>query len=727
MGNKISRYFIYGIRFINSSDKRRVIKELLSEIKKKGILTGIKSILHKKSDYYYGEDGGPEAFDNSKLSIKDYDKKLKIVLPKVVNPKVSIIIPTYNEVVYTYNCIHSIFENNDFKDYEIIVADDKSAEDTAILWDNFENLVIIRNENNLGFLRNCNHAATKARGEYIVFLNNDTQVQKDWLKELLYIFEHNDKAGLVGSKLVYPDGSLQEAGGVIWRDGSAHNYGNTGNPGACQYNYVKEADYISGASIMIRKALWQQLGGFDELYLPAYGEDSDLCFRVREQGYKVIYQPFSVVVHFEGVSHGTDVGQGVKQHQVTNQKKFFERWQNELKPKSKQWENIFAERDRTTTKEHVLVIDHYLPQIDKDAGSRTISNFIDVLLDLGYSVKFLGENSNAGIPYQKQFQLKGVEVLYGNQFNFASRNWKHYLKANLRNFDAILLSRSSVCTPIMTFLRKQHYNGNIIYYGHDLGFLRVEREAGAANDAALMKQAKALKAKEDYMYRNANNSLVCSMDELGYLQSYISKPLHYVPPYYFDVTQGALPYEQRAGIMFVGGFNHPPNQEAMRWFLEEAYEPLAGQGIPLTIAGSKMPEFIVQYKERFPSLTILPDATVDELNALYATTRIAIVPLRSGAGVKGKVIEAMAKGVPVVGTETAFEGMPKDSGFIYKGVNSSADMIKEIERVYTNKDSWEELAGYGKHYILHNFNKANMKQVFSNIIESSATQLKQKV
>ena len=711
MKSKAGRYFFYIKGFIKSDNKKEIVRELTSEIKRKGVLKGVQSLLHKKA---HGDFFNLDL--KADLSIKEYDREIKIVLPTNANPEVSIIIPMYNEVAYTFNCVCSIYYNNDYKDYEIIIADDNSTENYDILKGNFENLTIIKNETNLGFLKNCNNAASISKGRYIVFLNNDTQVQKNWLAELVQVFKNFKNVGLVGSKLVYPDGKLQEAGGIIWRDGSGWNYGNMDNPRKPAYNYLKETDYISGASIMISAELWKKTAGFDERYTPAYFEDSDMCFQVRDKGYKVIYQPFSVVVHFEGVTHGTDVRKGVKQYQVINQEKFNDKWHAELMLKSKNGENVFTERDRTGLGKHVLVIDHYLPQIDKDAGSRTIGNFIDVMLELGYSVKFLGENQFVSKSYNKVFQEKGVEVLYGDGFNFYEEEWRDYLKMNLHNFDAILLSRSSVCMPILAYLKEINYKGNIIYYGHDLGYLRLEKEGIEKGDASLVKQSKRIKKEEDYMYSNATNSLAISMEEIAYLRKHFTKPVHYVAPYFFDIVKDVTPYEGREGILFVGGFNHPPNKEAMVWFLEEIYEPLYKQNIKLTIVGSLMPQFIYKYKERFGSLNILSDISIEELNLLYAKVKIAIVPLKYGAGVKGKVIEAMAKGVPVVGTDIAFEGMPKDEGFMYKGVNTPHEMANKIIEVYNDKKIWETLSEFGRKYVSDNFNKEKMKSVFKGLI-----------
>jgi len=270
--------------------------------------------------------------------------------------------------------------------------------------------------------------------------------------------------------------------------------------------------------------------------------------------------------------------------------------------------------------------------------------------------------------------------------------------------------------PILAYLNEIHYKGNTIYYGHDLGYQRLEKEGREKKDDALLKQAKKIKAAEDYMYNHATNSLAISTEEIAYLRKYISRPVHYVAPYFFEVKQDVAPFESRDGILFVGGFNHPPNKDAMMWFLDEIYEPLYKQHIPLTIVGSKMPQFIYKYKGRFSNLQILSDISVEELSQLYSKVKIAVVPLRYGAGVKGKVVEAMANGVPVVGTEVAFEGMPKDAGFIYTGVNTPADMAAALLEVYNNKEKWERLSAFGKQYVADNFNKESMEKVFKGLI-----------
>ncbi len=247
---------------------------------------------------------------------------------KCTEPLVSIMIPVYNQFAYTYHCLMHIKKYGGDIAYEIIVGDDCSSDKTEELEKAVKGIRVIHHERNYQFLMNCNRISKKARGKYLVFLNNDTQVQKGWLEALVNLMEEDQVIGLAGSKFIYPTGLVQEAGGIVWKDASVLQFGNNRQPGEEELNIRREADYISGASIMIRKELWDEIGGFDERFVPAYYEDVDLAFQVRERGYKVVYQPESEVVHFEGVTEGgTQEEDERKKKQIErNREKFAAKW-----------------------------------------------------------------------------------------------------------------------------------------------------------------------------------------------------------------------------------------------------------------------------------------------------------------------------------------------------------------------------------------------------------------
>ncbi|MEO7523299.1 MAG: glycosyltransferase family 2 protein, partial [Ferruginibacter sp.] len=372
----------------------------------------------------------------------DYTQVLTI--PFSEKPVVSIIIPVYNHWEMNYRCVKSIIENTSTIPYEIIFADDCSSDETKNCTSKIKNIIHIYNSTNLGFLLNCKNAAKTAKGEFVLFLNNDTEPMANWLTPLVDLIRSDEKIGMVGSKLIYPDGRLQEAGGIVWNDASGWNYGKFQDANAPEYNYVKEVDYISGASIMLSKNLWQQMGGFDEQFAPAYFEDSDLAFAIREKGYKIMYQPLSEVVHFESVSHGKEEKPeegkiSITSVRILNQKKFYKKWKEVLLTEHfPNGQSAFYARDRSAGKKTILVIDHYVPEFDKDAGSKSIFQYLELYVSLGLHVVFIGDNFFQSEPYTTILQQMGIEVLYGEYYK---ENWKKWVLTNQDFIDFIFLSR----------------------------------------------------------------------------------------------------------------------------------------------------------------------------------------------------------------------------------------------------------------------------------------------
>ncbi|MGN6646861.1 MAG: glycosyltransferase family 2 protein [Cytophaga sp.] len=273
----------------------------------------------------------------------------KIHFPKTDSPKVSIIICVYNNIAFTCNCLRAIMEHTGPEvSYEVIVINDFSSDETAELLSKVPNLRLHNNNHNSGFVLSCNQGASLAKGNYLCFLNNDTVVQKQWLTSMIELIESDNQIGIVGSKLVFGDGDLQEAGGIVWQDGQTYHYGRRGSISNKKYNYIREVDYCSGASFLISKADFEQLKGFDEMYTPGYYEDTDLCFSIKYTlNKKVVYQPASIVVHYEGVTSGTNMNAGMRRYQQINAQKFKDKWKKQLQSKLP---NSFMNLDDTLVK-----------------------------------------------------------------------------------------------------------------------------------------------------------------------------------------------------------------------------------------------------------------------------------------------------------------------------------------------------------------------------------------
>ena len=273
-----------------------------------------------------------------------------------------------------------------------------------------ENLVYLQNDENTGFVSACNRGAELARGRWLVLLNNDALVMDGWLDALLETFAQAPGTGLVGSRLLNPDGSLQEAGGIVWRDASAANFGYGQDPEALAYSFARAADYVSGASLMIERRLFDELGGFDRAYAPAFYEDTDLAFRVRARGLQVVYQPASRAVHLGGASYGRDVNVGLKRQQEKNRLVFQQRFASVLSEHADPGEHVERESLRAA-RGHVLVMDATTPTPDQDSGSLRMFNLLRVLRRMGYLPTFIPVDQSSRDRYFDDLQRIGVRVI----------------------------------------------------------------------------------------------------------------------------------------------------------------------------------------------------------------------------------------------------------------------------------------------------------------------------
>lgn len=248
--------------------------------------------------------------------------------------RASVIIPVFNKVEFTKACLEALAKNTPEDLYEVIIVDNASSDGTKEFLRTLQGDVrVITNDENLGFAKACNQGAAIASGEYLVFLNNDTLPQPGWLEALLRVVDNEPDVAVVGAKLLFPDGTIQHAGVAI-AEGAPypitvmHMYYRY-DADAPEVNEQRDCQAVTGACLLIRPDVYREIGGFCEEYRNGY-EDVDLCFKVRERGYRIVYSPESVLYHFESVTPGRH------KHEKDNIRLLHEKWMGRLNRKENQ-------------------------------------------------------------------------------------------------------------------------------------------------------------------------------------------------------------------------------------------------------------------------------------------------------------------------------------------------------------------------------------------------------
>ena len=606
-----------------------------------------------------------------------------------MSPELSIVIPSYGQHQMTADCLRSIYAHPPTVSFEVMVVDDAYEEpfDPAAL--GLAGVKVLRHERNQGFLRACNSAVKGALGCRVLLLNNDTQVLSGAIDALWHTFDRFSEVGAVGAKLLYPNGVLQEAGGIIWRDGSGWNWGRDEDAGAPRFDYVRDADYCSAAALMVDTALWGQLDGFDERFAPCYYEDTDFCFALREMGKRVLYQPASRVIHFEGASHGTDTSSGLKAYQLSNQSAFVAKWGHQLANHAPNGVMPERECDRRA-KARILWVEACVLTPDQDSGSLRTFRLLRLLIQLGCKVTFAANNLSADEPYCQALRDEGIEVLHAPHVQSMS----DYLRAKGGLYDVVVLCRHYIAIELIDLLRECHPKTKVWFDTIDLHYLRLRRQYELDGKSATRDMAEHAYQEESQVIAKSHLTIVVSEVEVATLAEEMPSAKVALISNVHDVGESKVQFDGRHGILFVGGFQHPPNIDAVEYYGNEIW-PLVRAARPdaeTIIIGSRMPDSLKKWGAQ-QGLTML--GFVEDLTPHYEQCRMAIAPLRYGAGVKGKVNQALSFGLPVVGSPAALEGMGLVHGEHVMSAATPRAFADSILAVYDDADLWQSLSDNG--------------------------------
>ncbi|HXA29263.1 MAG TPA: glycosyltransferase family 2 protein [Candidatus Angelobacter sp.] len=292
---------------------------------------------------------------------------VRITIPATDAPALSVVLVTYNAWEWTERALHALTSTTDLP-YELVVIDNASHDQTRDRLRDIDNARVVLEDVNRGFGVAANLGVIMSRAPRVLLLNSDALLQPGWLDPLAGILDSEDDVAAVGARLDHVDGSLQEAGSIIWGDGASDNYGDGDDPRRPEYRFRRDVDYLSAACLLVRRSAFCDAGGFDPVYHPAYYEDTDLAMRWRSMGMRVVYQPRSVAVHKRWASSGDR--SGMVPQLLRNRPIFVERWRELLgmrppRPEPEDGASLLAMRDAECVERLLLVTD----RLDSSAGA----------------------------------------------------------------------------------------------------------------------------------------------------------------------------------------------------------------------------------------------------------------------------------------------------------------------------------------------------------------------
>ena len=657
--------------------------------------------------------------DNSLALALDWPARAtRISVPSSETPRVSVVIPTLNHLEDVVRCLESIQDAADSTAIEVILVDDASTTEIATTFDSVAGLRVIHLPTNVGFAGACTAGVDAARGEYLMLLNNDTRVVSGWIDSLVDELDSHDRTGAVGSMILRDDLLLQESGAIVWSDGSGWQYGNGESPYEPQYRFRRIVDYCSGAALLVRRSVWDRLGGFDDRFAPAYYEDTDLCFAIRELDLDVVVRPDSMVIHAEGSSSGdADVPPnsddpsagtptGMKRFQAVNHPKFVEKWAAQLATQhdhpdaNELAHTLLIARDRRVT-DDVFVIDHRDLTPDEDSGSLRMTCIIEDFIERGLTVRFKGAKDCQRYEWRARMTDLGVEVIPHDS------DLSDWLRAYRRSTRFIWVARPPVFGDAISDIALHAPQVPLVYDMVDAHGRRMDRQFAQTGDPLDLEKAIADRRLERIAARSADVVVTLSDDDEQYIREVADTPITCarIPNVHDVLDPDEIPgYDSRSGLLFVGGFDHAPNGDAVEYMVTEIM-PILIEEIPdihLTVVGSNPPDSIRAMANEHVTIA----GWVADLDPIYAATRVVVAPLRYGAGVKGKVGQALAMGVPMVTTSIGNDGMMLEAGRDIMVADETPTFADCVRALYLDPAVWHAFSTAGRAQIEGLFGRA---------------------
>lgn len=624
--------------------------------------------------------------------------------------KNSIVVAVGDEVELTFQCLRSLVREVDLTESEVVVVNDASgasADVTRELLSHFRGLVrVVERETGRatvgesdGFADACNRGAARARGTYLLFLKADAFVNPGWLVALVETLERDERAGAVGSMSLAARGRVREAGGIVWSDGETSEYGRGWSAEDRCVAFAREVDYCSAASLAVRRDLFERLGGFDKQYASVDYAAAGLCMGVRSLGQRVVYQPASRVTSLG------DARRVSERERAADRERFRDEWRAVLGHAhvARDASNLERAANRKWATQ-VAVFDDCVPTPDRDAGSARMLHILRALSEWSHVV-LITLSKQSRPEYERALWREGVETAPAPDFLRLIRE---------RRFSATILSRPHVAAGLLSSIRRADPRTRIVFDMVDAHSLRLSREHELTGDARVAREAERYRRMESRLARECDMVWCASSTDEEFMRRMTPGVVATVVPTIHPRHERGLPFEKREHILFVGNFRHRPNADAVHFYACEVL-PRVRESLPtveLLLIGDNAPREFAEYE----SAGVRVLGYVPDIEPVFARARVSVAPLRFGAGINGKIGEALAHGLPVITTNIGAAGLALRDGEEALIADSPEDLADATVRLYTDAALWRKLSDKGYEHVERHFSPRVVRKVVNDSV-----------
>ena len=622
-----------------------------------------------------------------------------IVLPDVVRPLVSIVMVIYGAWELARQSLQSVLEHTE-PCYDVIIVDNASPDGAGeFLVAEVRGATVIRNQHNVGFGAGVNQGVLQARGTFLCLLNSDAFVLPGWLEPLISTLDAEPAVGAVASMLLNEDGTLQEAGSVVGRDGSTQALGYGDDPTSPEYCFRRDVDYVSAACLLMRRRTFTELGGFDPAYPVAYCEDVDLCFALSDIGLRTVYQPASKVIHVRGAS---STHEQAAQLMEENRVILRARWGRKLASRHPLNDiesfplRLLANRDAEAL-DRILVVDDRVPHHDRGSGDPRMAKFLIELATLWprARITLLPADGQSADRYAPPLLARGIEVADD------AKGWKHWLESRSYHYSAVVVSRPNNYERFDEVIRRTQPQALRVYDVEALFFRRVERSAKLAltaeSRAEALAESSRLRNLEIGAITSADLVLCVSDEEQEFVRGVAPQVSSLVIPDLSPVVKNPAGFEARDGLLFFAGFMGgagAPNEDAVQQLVHYVLPSFRSHETDTSGRDRKPATLHIVGADPTPVVKRSAGPGVEVVGFVadpapwLQRARVHVVPLRIGAGVKHRLVETMSAGLPFVTTTVGAEGLPLDEVRHLIVADDPEEIARLAWLLYSQPDRW---------------------------------------